>query len=66
MTIVAAPDEVRDQVRNLTRMQLIRVVAAWRTDVSNVADPVSAYRVVSSRWRAAISNCPTRSPASTT
>src|SRR3954453_12773572 len=26
MTIVVAPDEVRDQVRNLTRMQLIRVV----------------------------------------
>ena len=45
MTIVAAPDEVRDQVRNLTRMQLIRVVAAWRPDVSNAADPVTAYRV---------------------
>jgi transposase len=45
MTIVAAPDEVRDHVRNLTRMQLIRVVAAWRPDVSNVADPVTAYRV---------------------
>lgn len=45
MTIVAAPDEVRDQVRNLTRMQLIRVIAAWRPDVSNVADPVTAYRV---------------------
>jgi transposase len=45
MTIVAAPDEVRDQVRSLTRMQLIRVVAAWRPDVSNVADPVTAYRV---------------------
>ena len=59
MTIVAAPDELRDQVRNLTRMQLIRMVAAWRTDVSNVADPVTAYRV-SSRWRAAISNSPTR------
>ena len=45
MTIVAAPDEVRDQVRNLTRMQLIRVIAAWRPDVSNAADPVTAYRV---------------------
>jgi hypothetical protein len=42
MTIVAAPEEVRDQVRNLTRMQLIRVLAAWRPDVSNAADPVSA------------------------
>jgi transposase len=45
MTIVAAPDEVRDQVRNLTRMQLIRILAAWRPDVSNVADPVTAHRV---------------------
>jgi transposase len=45
MTIVAAPDEVRDQVRNLTRMQLVRVLAAWRPDVSNAADPVTAHRV---------------------
>lgn len=45
MTIVAAPDEVRDHVRNLTRMQLIRVIAAWRPDVTNVVDPVTAYRV---------------------
>ncbi|WIV60843.1 IS110 family transposase [Amycolatopsis nalaikhensis] len=45
MTIVSAPDEVRDQIRNLTRMQLIRVVAAWRPDVSNAADPIGAYRV---------------------
>jgi transposase len=40
-----APDEVRDQVRNLTRMQLIRVLAAWRPDVSNAADPVTAHRL---------------------
>jgi len=45
MTIVAAPDELRDQVRNLTRMQLIRILAAWRPDVSNAADPVTANRV---------------------
>ncbi len=45
MSIVAAPDEVRDQVRNLTRMQLIRHLAAWRPDVSNATDPVVAYRV---------------------
>jgi hypothetical protein len=30
MSIVAAPDELRDQVRNLTRMRLIRTCAAWR------------------------------------
>ncbi len=45
MSIVAAPDEVRDQVRNLTRMQLIRHLAAWRPDVSNATDPVVAYRI---------------------
>lgn len=45
MTIVATPEELRDQIRNLTRMQLIRILAAWRPDVSNAADPVTAYRV---------------------
>lgn len=45
MTIVSAPEELRDQIRSLTRMQLIRILAAWRPDVSNAADPVTAYRV---------------------
>jgi transposase len=45
MTIVASPEELRDQVRNLTRMQLIRTCAAWRPDTSNATDPVSAYRI---------------------
>jgi transposase len=45
MTIVSCPEELRDQVRNLTRMQLIRTLAAWRPDVSNATDPVTAYRV---------------------
>jgi transposase len=45
MTIISAPEELRDQVRNLTRMQLIRTLAAWRPDVSNATDPVTAYRV---------------------
>ena len=45
MTIVAAPEELRDQVRNLTRMQLIRTCAAWRPDTTNVTDPVSATRI---------------------
>ena len=31
-TIVAAPEEVRDQVRNLTGMQRLRTCAAWRPD----------------------------------
>lgn len=45
MSIVAAPDEVRDQIRNLTRMQLIRHLAAWRPDSSNATDPIVAYRI---------------------
>ncbi|MFJ5979297.1 IS110 family transposase [Pseudarthrobacter oxydans] len=45
MSIVSAPEELRDQVRHLTRMQLIRTLAAWRPNVSNATDPITAYRV---------------------
>ena len=45
MSIVAAPEELRDQVRNLTRLQLIRTCAAWRPEATNAADPVSATRI---------------------
>jgi transposase len=45
MSIVSAPEELRDQVRNLTRMQLIRTCAAWRPDTSDAADPVTATRI---------------------
>ena len=45
MSIVSAPDEVRDQVRNLTRMQLIRTCASWRPDTTSAADPASATRI---------------------
>jgi transposase len=45
MSIVSAPEELRDQVRNLTRMRLIRTCAAWRPDVTDAADPVSATRI---------------------
>lgn len=44
-TIVSAPDEVRDQVRNHTRMQLIRTCAAWRPDRGAHDDPVVATRI---------------------
>jgi len=43
--IIAAPDEVRDQTRNLTRMQLIRTCAAWRPDVEAASDPAVATRI---------------------
>ena len=43
--IVSAPEELRDQVRNLTRMQLIRTCAAWRPDATGFRDPVVTYRL---------------------
>jgi transposase len=43
--IVSAPEELRDQVRNLTRMQLIRTCAAWRPDSTGFRDPVVATRI---------------------
>lgn len=33
-TIVCAPDELRDALRKLTRMQLVRTLAAWRPGLS--------------------------------
>ena len=44
-TIVASPDEVRDQLRNLTRMQLLRTCASWRPDVVAYRDPVVATKI---------------------
>ena len=44
-TIVAAPEEVRDQVRNLTRMQRLRTCAAWRPDIVGYRDPVLATKL---------------------
>lgn len=45
MQIVSAPEELRDQVRNLTRMQLIRTCAGWRPDTTDAADPTTATRI---------------------
>ena len=33
-TIVCAPDGLRDQLRSLTRMQLVRTLASWRPDLT--------------------------------
>jgi len=44
-TIVAAPEEVRDQVRNLTRMQRLRTCASWRPDVVGYRDPATATKI---------------------
>ena len=42
---ISAPDEVRDQVRSLTRMQLLRTVAAWRPDYHDFDHPATATRI---------------------
>ena len=39
-TIVCAPDGLRDQLRSLTRMQLVRTLAAWRPDLTAYRDLV--------------------------
>jgi transposase len=44
-TIVCAPDGLRDQLRSLTRMQLVRTVASWRPDLTAYRDLDSAYRI---------------------
>lgn len=44
-TIVCAPDRQRDLLRNMTRMQLIRTLAAWRPDLTRYRDVEEAYRI---------------------
>lgn len=44
-TIVAAPDELREQLRSLTRMQLIRTLAGWSPDLTDYRNVASAYRI---------------------
>ena len=40
--IVAAPHEVRDRIRNLTRMRCLRTCAAWRPDTTGYRHPAVA------------------------
>ena len=44
-TIVSAPDELREALRTMTRMQLIWTLAAWRPDLTDYRNVVSAYRI---------------------
>lgn len=44
-TTVCAPEGLRDQLRNLTRMQLIRTLAACRPDLSAFRDVDGAHRI---------------------
>ncbi len=64
-TIVAAPDGLRDQLRVMTRMQLVRTLAASRPDLTAYRDVEAAYRMASSLSAGATSSFMTRSPIST-
>jgi transposase len=44
-TIVCAPDDLRETLRQMTRMQLIRTLAGWRPDLTDYRSVVSAYRI---------------------
>jgi transposase len=44
-SIVSAPDELREALRTMTRMQLVRTLAAWRPDLSDYRNLTSAYRI---------------------
>jgi transposase len=44
-TVVSAPDQLRDMLRKLTRMQLIRTLATWRPDMTDYRKVASAYRI---------------------
>ncbi len=45
MNIISAPDELREQLRHMTRMQLIRTLAAWRPDLTGFRDVTTAFRI---------------------
>jgi transposase len=44
-TIVCAPDSLRETLRKMTRMQLIRTLAAWRPDLTDYRTVETAYRI---------------------
>lgn len=44
-TIVCSPDGLRDLLRTMTRMQLVRTLAAWRPDLTAYRDVEAAYRI---------------------
>src|SRR5215203_2796683 len=44
-TIVCAPDGLREMLRSMTRMQLVRTLAAWRPDLTGYRNVEAAYRI---------------------
>ncbi len=45
MTIICAPEKIHDPLRNMTRMQLIRALAAARLDLTAYRQVEEAYRI---------------------
>jgi len=45
MNIVSAPDDLRDELRKMTRMQLVRTLAACRPDMTGFRNVTMAYRI---------------------
>jgi transposase len=43
--LVTAPEQLRDQIRDLPKMELIRSCAKWRPDTGTAADPLTATRI---------------------
>ena len=43
--IISAPDELREQLRNMTRMQLIRTTGSRRPDASEYRNVTNVYRI---------------------
>lgn len=43
--IVSAPDKLREQLRKMTRMQLIRTLASWQPDPRKYRNIEDAYRI---------------------
>src|SRR3954470_8903597 len=44
-TIVCAPESLREMLRCMTRMQLVRTLAAWRPNLTAYRDVEAAYRI---------------------
>lgn len=45
MNIISAPEAIRELLRTMTRMQLIRTLASWRPDLSGYRDISTAYKI---------------------
>lgn len=43
--IISAPDELREQLRNMTHMQLIRTPGSWKPSASEYHNVTNVYRI---------------------